>query len=109
MANTITSDGRNLHITAIDSNWNWNDTTAWGSKCPYVYMHAIEFHPSGSSDRVILREGSTDGVIIFDEECADKTDSRRINYYGRKMSPVLAVGECLFTTAANAVLMFAIE
>ena len=71
-------------------------------------IYAIQFALNAATDRIIIRDESITGAVIFDSgpATAENTSAVSISFpYGKKCSPCIDISECTLTTEASARLM----
>ena len=100
------SDGKVIHLIAIDSDWNWYDTlTAYATSKVGVGIHSIQFKPATTGDRCVIKNGGATGPVIFDKVGADQYDDKEVYYHGEELKPFLDVGDGSYNASARVVII----
>ncbi len=99
MANTYArKDLYSLHITAMDSDFDWKtegNVASDGAIRESPPVNSICFVPGQANDKLIVRDGSITGPIIFHALCLN-TDEKVQYYYGSRKRLVIDESECVF-------------
>jgi hypothetical protein len=103
MANTTTVLGRVVEITGLDSNW------VWSTDLPEILrgmsLLRVRVKLSAATDVVVLRSGSTSGPRIFQRDNVGQTQCMAEFGPSSGINPAIAIADCTFGTAANAIIM----
>jgi hypothetical protein len=108
MANTTTRSGRIITITGLDANWNLaTDMPDYSTSG--LSVRSIRFNPSAANDKMIIRESSSAGPLIFRVMASAQTDDRIQYYYGQWMKPTITIDQCTLSAASSAYVTIEIE
>ena len=103
MANTTTEAyGTTRIIPDGSTDWVWNiDTDAVING---FHLYSIQFNPSDTNDKLIVRDSSATGQIIFDSGLTSNIPV--IKYYpsNKRSRPYIKASECVFAMPSNAVI-----
>jgi hypothetical protein len=106
MANdtTLGLSQRSILITGLDANWDWDaDVLALGVNIVRRRASAIAYVPSAANDRMIIYDGVSGGVPIFDTGiCSDR--GVRVERYEPALGArlIITIANCTFDDPALA-------
>ena len=104
MANTttVTRTGNFIALvfagTGADFLYSTDTTANPGLALDRIKIASIMWRTAADSNRIIIRDGSSSGAILFEDEAADPSNAR-IKYYGGgqggvRMNPSITVSQC---------------
>jgi hypothetical protein len=88
-----------VHLASVDADFDWGDDvtpddgTSIDKNPP---LNSITFVPGANNDKLIVRDASITGPIIFHALCLN-TDEKIQYYYGSRKRPVIDFSECTFS------------
>ena len=90
MAITEVITKRVTNLTAIGENWNYDHEYP---------IQSIQFIPGAAADKLMIRDGSTTGAILYYALApATLNGDQFIKYFhGQNHKPVLVFAECVFS------------
>ena len=97
MAATETITRRTMNLTVIDADWEY----------PGDYpIQSIQFIPGATADKLIVREGSITGAIIYYALAPATLDGNQfIKYFhGQNHKPVIDFSECVFSVGHTVII-----
>lgn len=112
MPNTTKFSGKFIQITGLDADWDWavectdlKDAVNLGG----LKVSSIRFDPSAQDDIMVIKEVNASGAVLFYRKAEDVYSNDPIRYNGGRMRPFLDIGDCTFTTPANARVIIELE
>jgi hypothetical protein len=111
MSNTVYTDGRIVNISAIDSDWLWNNATngiiRGGDN--NVNLAYIYFVPGAAAERLKIHSGQAAGMILFDSGAVTAAGDVRVfgpfPHPGFYCKPVLDFSEGTYANAATMIII----
>ena len=80
-----------VEVNSIAADWEW--PTSGNPDDINPQLESITFVPGANNDKLIVRDGSLTGPIIFHALCLDKNE--KVQYYhGNRKSPYIESSEC---------------
>ena len=94
MANTTTITGRFINI-AFDNATDWLLSTEFPDSADVgLFVKSITFIPNASDDKLVIRNGSITGTVIYSEKATGPYDTRIRNFGGACIKPYIESTDC---------------
>jgi len=101
--NTVTVSGNVISITAIDSDWSWDDD--FPNHLAGLRISSIQFVPGADDDRAIIEEGDDSGPEAFDSDTCSINQPRIKYFNGTQLRPVLDFDAGTYSTGAKVIII----
>ena len=90
MANEIKKGG-SIEVNTIAADWDYGAVYTNG-KNPKIC--SLTFIPGADSDKIVVKDGSDSGPVIFRASCASAHDEKIKYFHGMKSRPYVDFGDC---------------
>jgi len=95
MANTVTTEGHFIEVSAMDSDYDFGE---------FSRISSIQFNPGAAGDTLVVKNGSATGPKMFYAVCTGTDDQRIIYYFGTRCRPYIDYSECTLSVGHSVII-----
>jgi len=93
MANVIKSGG-SIEVNTIGADWDYGAVYTTGRN---PKLASLTFIPGADGDKLVVKEETDAGPVIFRASCASAHDEKIKYFYGMKRRPYVDFGDCVLS------------
>ena len=106
MSNTTVFKGTTVTIVPDGStDWDWQSETEIPAELRAYgcFIRSIQFHPSAQNERLLVRDGSSTGVVFCDLYCPSITPADKIKPFkgDQVRKPFIGTADCTWTSSSK--------
>lgn len=77
------------------------DNTDWSDGPRTNY---IQFNPGAADDKLVIKQRTAAGAVIFEASSTDANDQQRAYYYGKRQLPYIDYSECTLSAGHKVII-----